>query len=126
MGGANQSTCSPPKPGVFSSSLSTSLKFGSVRSHEDPKTNQIHFHDDSACIKCTIDSAEFTSQFETWISGSGKDPLFLLGNDNRSNVQFHLYVDDQDELQIGIIVSKSKLGQSIKDLMQLAGIPQAF
>ncbi len=128
MGGSNESTCPPPASTVVPKAASQSLtpgQFGTIRSHEDPKTQQVHFHDDIAGIKCCIPPKDFAAKFGAWLHGSGGTPLSLVGDDGaggKATVQFHIFPDDQGELQIGTIVVKAKFGKTVKDLMKLAGI----
>lgn len=128
MGGSNQSTCPPPARTIIPKADPQSLmpgQFGAIRSHEDAKTNQVHFHDDTAGVKCCVPPKDFAAKFGAWLHGSGGTPLSLLGDDGKggkATVQFHMFPDDQGDLQIGTIVGKVHFGKTVKDLMKLAGI----
>lgn len=121
MGGANQGKSSP-----LSVSSGKSHSGGKtpdpVRFHEVTSRGEVDFHDDRAGLKCAVDSATFFSAYSGWRSKM-TDEMTLTGNDGsggHSSVTFLPHVDDAGELQVSMIVAKTKVGQSVSDLDRLA------
>lgn len=128
MGGSNQSTCPPPSTTAKKKEKSKSANFlgwNPIRSHEVTQRGEVDFHDDTAGVKCAIDSAAFFSAYNSWRLNMAED-LILAGNDGmggRSSVTLVPYVDDQGELQVSMTVRKVSVGQTVLDLDKLAHFP---
>lgn len=123
MGGSNQATC-PPASSSSKSRSKTPAKTAQnpIRFHEVTSRGECDFHDDRAGLKCAIDSATFFTAYNKW-RPCMSDELTLVGNDGHgghSSVTLLPYTDGAGELQVSMLVTKSKMGQSVLDLDKLA------
>jgi len=123
MGGSNQATC-PPASSSSKSRSKTPAKTAQnpIRFHEVTSRGEVDFHDDKAGLKCSIDSASFFTAYSDWRQFMS-DELTLVGNDGHgghTSVTFLPYADDAGELQVSMLVAKSKMGQTVQDLDKLA------
>lgn len=129
MGGSNQATC-PPAPRSAVSSRSTQPKTPTktanpIRFHEVPTKGQVHFHDDTAGVKCAVESAAFFSAYSKWRPIMAED-LTLAGDDGsggHTSVSFLPYIGKTGELEVGMTVAELKVSRTLIDLDKLAHFP---
>lgn len=123
MGGSNQSTCPPlAKPTANPKQKAAGSLSNPIRSHEVTSRGEVDFHDDTAGMKCSVDSAAFFSAYSSWRPNM-VDDLILAGHDGKDGhtvVALMPYVDDQGDMQIAMSVQKASVGQTIHDLDKLA------
>lgn len=123
MGGSNQSTCPPPaKPAKSKSKSSIPIGGNPIRSHEVTSRGEVDFHDDTAGMKCAVDSAAFFDAYNKW-RPKMSDDLTLAGNDGKgghSSVTLVPFMDDQGSMQVNMTVKKASVGQTICALDKLA------
>lgn len=123
MGGSNQATCPPVPSSAVSSRTKTPTKTANpVRFHEVPTKGEVHFHDDLADVKCSVESAAFFSAYNKWRPTMAED-LTLAGNDGSGGhtaVTFLPYIGKTGELEVGMTVSELKVSQTLTDLDKLA------
>ncbi len=129
MGGSNQSTCPPPATQPTGNPIKQKAKrraagkpINPIRSHEVTSRGEVDFHDDTASIKCCVDSAAFFDQYNKWRPRMSED-LILAGNDGKgghASVILVPYVDDKGEMQVAMTVKEASIGQTICDLDMLA------
>ena len=132
MGGQNQATCPPSSPAQRSKTPQTpktpqkpAVDLNPIRFHEVTSRGEVDFHDDVAGLKCAVDSASFFSAYNKWRS-TMSDGLILTGNDGDggyASVTFLPYMDDCGELQVSMVVARTKIGQTVVDLDILAHFP---
>src|SRR4051812_18711789 len=89
MGGENEKVLKSkpveetPKTGGAQTLKSTSQT--NIRLHEDRKTGNIHFHDDSRKLKVAVPTAAYFKRFEDWKT-SPDSPLTFVDADNKAEV----------------------------------------
>jgi len=118
MGGTNQAECPTPTIAVLNSTLEASP----IRYHEVSSRGEVDFHDDKAKFKCAIDNGSFFTAYNKWRSELSEN-LVLLGNDGKgghSVATFIPYTDNNGNIQVSIVVTRSQIGNTIKDLDKLA------
>lgn len=121
MGGKHQSVV-PAPPGTAKVPDVIKATASDIRSHEEK--GEIHFHDDSAGLKCAIKTPIFVDQYAKWRNGGLDGTLSVFGSDGkggRASAHFHAFPDDKGKLQVAISVKEVQLGQTITDLDFLAG-----
>ena len=134
MGGSQQNTCSPAPSTATPRKGKSAVKPASsnpIRYHEVTSRGEVDFHDELAGFKCAVDSAAFFAAYTPWRSKMSEE-LTLSGQlvktgvkraSGHASVTFMPYVDDAGEMQVGMVVAETKIGQTVLDLDKLANYP---
>lgn len=120
MGGANQSTCPAPSQSSTPRSSSNPIRF-----HENTQQGEVHFHDDKAGLKCAVENAIFFDRYHKW-RPSMVGEFSMVGHDGsggHSSVKMIPYIDDNGNMQVEMLVSKTSMGQTVHDLDKMASYP---